>query len=195
MIAALVLLATVGGPACRDEQPTSEATSTTAVGTPTIPSTQCNRFVVLESSDWPMKEAVDYPADIGDWPQPHLDWFAEYERFIQVAPDTREGQRLNISGFSTGREGIAAQLPPGGELEEYGAWGIGVLEGLETEGAFIARPVDAGYTLTFSSSSLDTEQLVKLSSEVRPVCEEEWVASGGQILDCMPTEPGCIDEF
>jgi len=184
----LLVLSLLGG-ACTDGPPAENSQKSHG---PDESAEKCGRFVVFERDDWTFKEAVDYPRDIGDWPQPHLDWYAEFERFIQVSADTQRGERLTIAGFTAGLDLIREQLPPGVQLEDKG--GVLAASGMEPPDALIAKPVRQDYTLTFSGD-VGEEELTQVSDQARSVCEKEWLEAGGKVLDCMPTEPGCISEF
>lgn len=52
---------------------------------------------------------------------------------------------------------------------------------------------DDRYTLMALSSELEVDELLAITSDARPVCEREWVDAGGIVLDCVPTEPACVE--
>ena len=156
------------------------------------PTSECTRFVLFEDADWTFREAVDYPEDSGAWPEPGLDWYSEFERFTPLSDGAVEGVSLRVSGHELGIDDLRDQLP-GIELEDHG--GNAQLltgSGIDGQPSVVAKPVSDSYTLLLLSYELDVEELVQVISETRPVCQQEWVEAGGQILDCVPTEPGCM---
>lgn len=56
----------------------------------------------------------------------------------------------------------------------------------------VLAPTEDGYTLMALSSKLEVGELLAITSDARPVCEQDWVGAGGIILDCVPTEPDCL---
>lgn len=161
-------------------------------------SSDCTRFFVLDDPGWDFHEAIDYPEDLGPLGavEPSLDWYAEFERLIPSADgQSVEGVSLRLSGHDVGVETFRAELV-GFELER--------LEGDDTmliarsgaggQPSVVVRPVGGSYTFMLLSYGLDTDELVEVAAATRSVCEQEWVDAGGQVLSCMPSEPGCVRE-
>lgn len=156
------------------------------------PASGCRRFVLFEDTDWTSQEAVDHPEDFGAWPEPGLDWYSEFERFTPLSDGAVEGVSLRVSGHDLGIDDLRDQLP-GIELQEHGGnTQLFAGSGVDGQPSVVAKPVSDGYTLVLLSYGLDVEELVRVVSQARPVCQREWVEAGGQILDCLPTEPGCM---
>lgn len=152
-------------------------------------------YYFFEGPDWEFREAVDYPQDLGPVAavEPSLDWYSEHERFVPTSdPDTVEGQSLRMSGHGAALEEHAEELFT--DVSETQVDGRRALVGTGSEGApsVVTVAVDDSYTLMFLSYGLAPEELIELAGQVEPVCQEEWTEAGGQVLDCMPTEPGCI---
>lgn|GEM_PF-4942334 len=155
------------------------------------------RCALLENANWESREAVDYPEDLGALGavEPSLDWYSDFERFTPSSDgQSGEGVSLRISGHNVGIDDLRGQLP-GIELQEHGEGDTGLLVGSGRDGgpsSVVAKPVSDTYTLLLLSYGLDVDDLVRVTSEIRPACEQEWVDAGGQILDCVPAEPDCI---
>lgn len=162
------------------------------------PPTTCesgDRYFVFQDSAWELKEAVDYPDDLGPLAstEPDLDWYAESERFVPLADSSAvEGQSLRLSGHRSGLDQYAAQLL-GADLNETQVGGRRALVGIGADGkpALLTVEVGSDYTFMLLSYELDPAELVDAAARVDAVCQAEWVAAGGQILDCVPAEPDC----
>ncbi len=63
----------------------------------------CSRFLLFDNEDWELKEAVDYPQDLGPLGEvdPGMDWYSEFERFTPLEDGTGEqGLYLRLTGYS-----------------------------------------------------------------------------------------------
>jgi len=156
----------------------------------------CSRFVVFDGPGWELKESVDYPEDLGDSADAfgrYVDWYSEFERVVP-APDgeSAEGSSLLISGQVAGLEDFGESLPGADLTERQGPNGPElVTSGSDSEPSVLAQSVTNNYTLMLLSYGLDLDELTDVAATTRPACEKEWLDAGGQILDCVPPEPGC----
>lgn len=157
---------------------------------------EVGRYFVFEDPEWEFREAVDYPPDLGllEAGQPSLDWYVEHARIVPTSdPGTTEGQHLSISGHEAGIADHARELV-GAELSEtqvdrrraFVGTGPGGTPNLVT----VATRDD--FTIMLLSYELASDELIRLASELEPVCRREWIEAGGQVLDCLPWEAGCI---
>jgi hypothetical protein len=162
-------------------------------GTPS----ECTRFVLFDHPEWEFHEAVDYPDDLGESAAaygPHLDWYSEFERLVP-APDGEsvESTSLRIAGQTAGLAEFGDSLPGTDLTERQGPKGAELVSaGAEGEPSVLAQSITDDYTLELLSYGLDLDELTEVAAATRPACEQEWLDAGGQILDCMPTEPGCV---
>lgn len=161
-------------------------------------SSSCGRFHILDGGDWEFRQAVDYPEDLGSLAEvePSLDWVSEFERFVLIDDQTVEGISLRISGHRVGLEDFQSELVAIAlqERDDISGETVFVGSGPEGEPSIVARPVDNDYTVMLLSYGLDTNELIQVAAAIRPACQEEWLDAGGQVLDCMPTDPDCIAE-
>jgi hypothetical protein len=107
VVAGLVIGACGG----QGHQPASRSSSSCGSG---------DRYFVLQAPAWELKEAVDYPDELGALAasEPDLDWYSEHERFLPRAnSSTVEGQSLRVSGHEAGAAEHASQLR-GAELTD-----------------------------------------------------------------------------
>lgn len=153
-------------------------------------------YVVFDDAAWTFKEAVDYPEDLGPLAavESSLDWYGEYERFVPGDDlSTVEGLRLRLSGHLVAIDDHRSELT-GATMREATIAGVPALTGVGQDGApaLVTMAVADSYTLMALSYGLDVDELVAIAGELRSVCEPEWIESGGQLLDCLPTGPGCI---
>lgn len=155
-----------------------------------------DRYFVFQDPAWKLKEAVDYPDEVAGLAvsEPDLDWYSEHERFLPLAnSSTVEGQRLRVSGHEAGAAEHTSQLR-GAELTEKQVGGRRALVGRGEQGApaLLTLEIRDDYTLMLLSYELEPGELVEAAGRLDAVCQHEWVDAGGQILDCVPTEPDCV---
>lgn len=155
----------------------------------------CARFLLFDNEDWELKEAVDYPQDLGRLGEvdPGIDWYSEFERFVPLEDGTGEqGLSLRLTGYSVPLSEILDRpgIPDLGELESDGRQ---TFQGQAPDGSgsVVAWPVDSAYTIVVFGQGLAAEELAEAVRQTRAVCEDDWVEGGGVVLGCMPTEPGC----
>jgi hypothetical protein len=185
-----IVVVTLAIGACGDEADHVASTSSTACGSG-------DRYFVFQDSAWELKEAVDYPDDLGPLAstEPDLDWYAESERFVPLADSSIiEGQNLRLSGHESGLDDHAAQLL-GADLSETQVGERRALVGTGADGkpALLTIEVGPDYTLMLLSYELDPAELVDAAARLDAVCQAEWVAAGGEMVDCVPAEPDCED--
>lgn len=172
-----------------DDEPDGDATDCGFDAGPT-------HYFLFDDANWTLQEAVDYPEDLGALGavEPSLDWYTEHERFVPGADlATVEGLGLRLSGHVVGIDEHQAELA-GASLQGATIAGLPALTGVGQDGepTLVTMSVADGYTLMLLTYGLDLDELVTVATEVRAVCETEWIDAGGQILDCVPTDPGCI---
>lgn len=155
-------------------------------------------YFLFDHQDWQFMEAIDYPEDGGlmEGVEPSLDWYGEYERFIPSADgDSVEGVSLRLSGHHAALDEHHDELrvfdPTEREIDGARAF-VGV--GPDGAPSVVTMAVADDYTLMLLSYGLELEELTDAALVVRRVCQRAWVEAGGQVLDCLPTEPGCIDD-
>ena len=152
------------------------------------------RYVLLERPDWQLQEAVDYRAGLGSFGQaePDLDWYAEY-----VGPRTDHDDRsftvptARVSGHTAGLEALRTRLVG----FEFGSDDLGGRRALVAEAAdrgpgVVLVELEADYSVMVLSYD-DVVDLRDLADGVVPVDEQQWMEAGGQLVDCVPSEPGC----
>lgn len=166
-----------------------------AVGQDVELSASCARFVLFDGEGWELKEAVDYPQDLGGLGEldPGIDWYAEFERFVPLEDGTGEqGLSLRLTGYSVALAEIL-EKPGLPDLAEHDDEGRQTYQGESPDGSLsaIAWPIGSAYTVVIFGQGLSVDELAATATETRAACQDEWVESGGVILDCMPTERGC----
>ena len=154
-----------------------------------------SHYFVFAAPDWEFREAVDYPDDLGplEAVEPTLDWFAEHERLTPSADgQTVEGVSLRLSGHDASLDEQRSELV-GADLRDQQIGGTRALAGIGPDGAptVVTMAVADDYTLMLLSYGLDLEELIQIAADVQPACEQEWIEAGGEILECMPTDPDC----
>lgn len=152
-------------------------------------------YFLVGNRDWRFKEAIDYPEDgaLSGGSEPSLDWYAEYERFTPPADDgSFEGVSLRMSGHHAALDEHLDELR-GFDPTEREIDGTRAFVGTGPDGAptVVTVAVVDDYTLMLLSYGLDLEELTDAAAVVERVCQPAWVEAGGQVLDCLPTEPGC----
>lgn len=166
-----------------------------AVGQDVEQSSSCARFVLFDSEDWELREAVDYPDDLGRLGEldPGIDWYSEFERFVPLKDGTgTQGLYLRLTGYSVALAEIL-EKPGLPVLAEHDEEGRQIYQGRSPDGSLsvVAWPIGSAYTIVLFGQGLAVDELAAAATETRPVCQDDWVESGGVVLDCMPTEPGC----
>ena len=177
----------------------SSASGATESPAPTDPDESPTRYVVLERPGWQLQEAVDYRAGLGSFGEvePDLDWYAEY-----VGPQIDHNDRsftvptARVSGHAAGLEAVRARLVgfEFGPEDLVGRQALVAAAAERSPGVVIVE-LEAEYSVMVLSYD-DVVDLRDLAGRLVPVDEREWVAAGGQLLDCVPFEPGCVpNEF
>lgn len=157
----------------------------------------CGRFVIFDNADWKFSEAVDYPPDLGPLAavEPSLDWYAEYERLIPHTDEQSiEGQGLRVSGHEVDLASHRVELI-GANLTAATVNGKDALAGAgpDSKPAFVTVAFGENYTVMLLSYELASTDLLEIAGKLRPACSEEWVEAGGQVLECVPFDPDCIE--
>lgn len=152
--------------------------------------------MVFESEGWQLRQAVRSLAGGGplEVVEPSLDWWAEYERLVPIAGG-REGQDVRLSGHTLALAEHRNELT-GVDLTEGELDGRPTLWGTSPEGkpAVVTIALDERYTIMVLSYALALDELRRVAAELAPATEAEWIAHGGQIVDCLPTDPACDDD-
>lgn len=152
-------------------------------------------YFLYEDPDWEFRGATDYAADVRplEAAEPGLDWTAEYERLTPSSDGaTVEGASLRLSGHEVDLATLRRELP-GFRTDEADVAGRPAYTGVSPEGAptLVGLAIDPGYTVMLLSYGLDLDELVRIAESVEQVCQPEWLAAGGEVLDCNRFEPGC----
>jgi hypothetical protein len=169
---------------------TGPARAPTTTAADTVPT----RYVLLGRPDWQLQEAVDYRAGLGSFgeAEPDLDWYAEY---FGPQIDHDDGgftvPTARVSGHTTGLEAVRARLV-GFEFgsEDLGSRRALVAEAANRNPAVAVVELGAGYSVMVLSYD-DAVDVRDLAGGLVPADEQQWIAAGGQLLDCVPFEPGC----
>lgn len=154
-------------------------------------------YFLFDHHDWQFLEAIDYPKDGGplERVEPSLDWYAEYER---STPSTNgvsvEGDSLRLSGHHTALDDHRDELR-GFDPEEREIGAVRAFAGIGPDGAptVVTMAVADDYTLMLLSYGLELEELTDTASAVERVCQSAWMDAGGQVFNCLRTDPGCVD--
>lgn len=161
------------------------------VTTAEVASTQ---YALLERSDWHLQEALDYRAGLGPLGEiePDLDWYAQYEGpRIDHDDDSWTIPTAKLAGYTAGLEALRSQLPG----FEFGSEDVGgrpalVAAAANRNPAVVILELQADYSVSILSYD-DVVDLRYLAAGLVLVDEQQWVTNGGQMLDCVPFEPGC----
>ena len=176
-----------------------DTSSSSAAGGPAPPVTTTAdaappQHVLLERPGWQLHEAVDYragPGPLSDG-EPELDWYAEYEG-PRIDHDARSFTvpTARISGHAATLEALSAQLTGFAFVsEDVGGRQAVVAAPADRRPGIVIVALGAGYSVMALSYD-DVVDLRHLAAGLAPVDEQQWVAAGGQVLDCVPFEPGC----
>ena len=154
-------------------------------------------YFVYRSMDWFFHGATDYPDDLRTLGEvePSLDWFAEYEHYIPGLDDNpTQGASLRSSGhdvaLATQRKELVGFQAEDTEIagrHAYTATGPG------GEPTVVGLDVGTDYTVVLLSYGLELRALVAVSRQIEQLCQADWIEAGGQLLDCMPIDPGCVE--
>lgn len=150
------------------------------------------RYAILDSKGWELREAVKSLAGEGSRTlEPSRDWWAEYERLVPV-DGGREGQDVRVSGHDVSLvehrnelQGVVAQ-----EGEVNGRPAL-LAVGPEGQPAIVTIAFAERYTIMVLSYALPLEELRRVATQLVPADEIEWMAHGGEIIECLPTDPRC----
>lgn len=153
------------------------------------------QYVLLEASGWQLQEAVDYRAGLGSLSQgePDLDWYAEY-----IGPQIDHDDRsftiptARISGHTAGVEALRVQLT-GFEFvsEDIGGRQALIAAAANRNPGVVMVELRPDYSIMILSYD-DVVDLRDLAARLVQVDEQQWLKAGGQMLDCVPFEPGCV---
>ncbi len=151
-------------------------------------------YVLLEAPGWELQEAVDYRAGLGplDQVEPELDWYAEYiGSRIDHDDSSFTVPTARVSGHTAGVEALRAQLV-GFELapEVIGGRQALVAPPADRNPGIVLVELRPDYAITVLSYD-DVVDLRDLAARLVQVDERRWSDAGGQVLDCVPFEPGC----
>ncbi len=155
-------------------------------------------YFLFEHEDWEFKGATDLPEDLGPMEaiEPSLDWYAEHERLTPSTDGAMvEGVSLRLSGHDADLDEHQDELS-GFDAEEQLINGVRALAGIGPDLAptVVTVTVTNDYTLMLLSYGLELEELIDLAARrVHQVCQPEWIEAGGEILDCLPADPGCTE--
>jgi hypothetical protein len=177
------------------DQPGRSASTTGATSTSAAEATrQDARYMLLDNPTWQLQEAVDYRAGLGALGEhdPDLDWFAEYDgpRF-----DNDDGSytipHVATFGHTASLETRRDQLP-GFDLRSETVDGRHALIASAAAGnpAIVVIEIAADYTTTALTYDGGVD-LRDLATHLKTVDEQQWIAAGGTLLDCVPLEPDC----
>lgn len=150
-------------------------------------------YATFAREGWEQRRAIrplSRPAQLVEV-EPSLDWWSEHERRVTQGQVT-EAQGLRLSGHHVGVDDHAQKLP-GAVLDEGTIGSYRVLSSTSPEGkpAIVLIAVGTSSTIMALSYELSVEELLSLAADVVVVNEDEWIAAGGRMVDCLPPEPGC----
>jgi hypothetical protein len=148
----------------------------------------------LDAEGWELREAVNLAAPgplAAD--EPSLDWYAEYERLVPIAGG-EEGHDVRLSGHTAGLAEHRSELrgfdATEGDINGRSAlWGVGA----DGKPAVVTIAFDERYTIMALSYALELDDLRRVATQLLPTSQNEWIAHGGKILECLPTDPACKD--
>lgn len=151
-------------------------------------------LMLLDEPTWQLTEAVDFRAGLGalEAQDPDLDWFAEYDGTRVDNPDgSYTVPHVATFGHTAGLERRRDQLP-GFELLSEVVDGRQALVSSAAGGnpAIVIIEVTADYTTTLLTYDAGVD-LNELATHLVVVDEQQWIAAGGSVLDCVPFESGC----
>lgn len=154
------------------------------------------RYAILDSEDWELREAVKSLA--GEGPrtlEPSRDWWAEYERLLPV-DGGHQGQDLRISGHNVSLVEHRNELR-GFDAQEGDVNGRPALLAVGPEGqpAIVTMAFAERYTIMVLSHALPLDELRRVATQIVPADEIEWMAHGGEIVECLPTDPRCEHSY
>lgn len=152
------------------------------------------QYLLLDHPQWQLQEAVDYRAGLGQLGElePDLDWYAEYEG-TQIDGDDGAFTipSITFSGHTAGLEERADQLPGFGfRAEDTGGRRTLVAAPSGANPGVVLLELAPDYSVTLLSYD-EVVDLRDLAARLTPVDERQWIAAGGQMIDCVPLEPGC----
>ena len=150
-------------------------------------------FMQLRRADWERDQAIrplSQPPAVAAV-EPSLDWWEQYHR-DQPIPGGVEGQDLRVLGASrrpghAGRRAEVVRHP----ARRGGRVAGGVRDEPRGEPAAVSIEVSPDYTVMALSYALSLEELTALAESLEPVSADEWLASGGQVVECAPPTADC----
>lgn len=190
VIGAVVVLALSAGCSSDDGD---EEPSATFGSVPTSVVDTAPQHMLLNADGWERGEAVRplTRPEAMERIEPSLDWWAEHERFEPILGGV-EGADVRLSGHHVGLDDQASELV-GFQATAGTVAGRRALFGTSSEGtpAVVLLELDPHYTIMVLSYALSVDELREVSEHLEPVSEDDWLAAGGQILECLPPDPGC----
>jgi hypothetical protein len=149
---------------------------------------QSVQFMQLRNADWERDQAIRplaQPPAVAAV-EPSLDWWEQYHR-DRAIPGAIERQDLRISGHHVALDAQVTELKtfdtqPG----QVGDRRAVLATSPEGEPVVVSIEMRDDYTVMLLSYALSLEELTALAETLEPVSEDEWLASGGQIVECAP---------
>jgi hypothetical protein len=177
----------VSGCSDDDASPEASGSATSAVADAAV------EFMQLRSSDWERGEAirpVARPPEIAVVER-SLDWWAEYHREVPIAGGV-EVQDLRVSGHHVGLDTQINELK-NFDVESGEVAGRRAALATSSEGTPVAVLIEVrpDYTVMALSFALSSDELTALAADLETVSEDEWLASGGRVVDCAPPTADC----
>jgi hypothetical protein len=65
--------------------------------------------------------------------------------------------------------------------------------GADGKPAVVTIAFDERYTIMALSYALGLDDLHRVATQLAPATQAEWIAHGGKIVECLPTDPACKD--
>lgn len=163
----------------------ASATST-VVGGPVM-------FMQLRNSEWERNQAIRplaQPPAVAAI-EPSLDWWEQHHR-DQPIPGGVEGQDLRISGHHVALDAQVTELKSA-DTQPGEVGGRRAILATSPEGKPVAVSIEVrpDYTVMALSYALNLDELAALAETLEPVTEDEWLASGGRVVECAPATPDC----
>ncbi len=151
-------------------------------------------YMLVADSPWELREAVDYRAGLGALGKtdPDLDWYVEYDG---PRVDHDGGfytiPHVVVSGHTAGLDKRRDQLP-GFKFRSDLVGGRRALIAAAAGGnpAVVVIDLASDHTVTLLTYD-DGVKLPDLALRLTAANEQQWIAAGGTMLNCVPLTPGC----
>jgi hypothetical protein len=150
-------------------------------------------FMQLRSAVWERDEAIRTLAQPPAFAavEPSLDWWEEYHR-DQPIPGGAESQDLRISGHRVALDKQVAELKSfDTQPAQVGERRAVLATSAEGEPVAVSIAVRPDYTVMALSYALNMEELAALAEALEPISEDDWLASGGRVVECAPATSDC----